>query len=59
MSKKHEEDKDVKILARVGRVRVDEKKKMLRMSKGAVVGIRTWGRIDFLTNYCGWTLVSD
>ena len=57
MSRKHEEGNDVRILARTGRVRVDEKLKKLRMSKDALVGIRTWGRIDFLANHCGWTLV--
>ena len=59
MAKKHEEGKDVEILARIGRVRVNEEKKTLRMSKDAVIGIKTWGRIDFLTNHRGWTLVSD
>ena len=59
MAKKHEEGNDVEILARVGRVRVKEETKTLRMSKDAVIGIRTWGRIDFLTNHRGWTLVSE
>ena len=57
MSRNHEEGSDVRILARTGRVRVDERMKSLRMSKDALVGIRTWGRIDFLTNHRGWTLV--
>jgi len=59
MAKKHEEVNDVRILAREGRVRVNEEKKSLRRSKDAVIGIKTWGRIDFLTNHRGWTLVSD
>jgi len=57
MSRNHEEGSDMRILARTGRVRVDERMKSLRMSKDALVGIRTWGRIDFLTNHRGWTLV--
>ena len=57
MSKKHDEAIDEKILDRSGRVKVDGKKKTLRMSKDAFAGIRTWGRIDFLTNHRGWTLV--
>ena len=59
MAKKHVEGDDVKILARVGRVKVNEEKETLRMSKGAVIGIKTWGRIDFLTNHRGWSLVKD
>ena len=59
MARKHEESDDVKILARTGRVRVNEEKKTLRMSKDAAIGIKTWGRIDFLTNHRGWTLVSE
>ena len=30
--------------------------KSLQVSKGAIIGIKTWGKIDFLTHYCGWTL---
>ena len=59
MAKKHVEGDDVIILTRTGRVKVNEKKKTLCMSRNAVVGIRTWGRIDFLTNYRGWILVSE
>ena len=56
MARIHVESNDLKILAR-GMVRVNEKRKMLRMSRGAVVGLKTRGRIDFLTNHRGWTLV--
>ena len=59
MAKKHVEGDDVRALARAGRVKVNEEKKTLRMSKDAVIGIRTWGRIDFLTNHRGWSLVKD
>ena len=38
----------VGILARMGRVGVNADKKMLRVSKNAVIGIKTWGRIDYL-----------
>ena len=59
MAKKHEEVNDARNLARDGRVRVNEEQKSLRRSKDTVIGIKTWGRIDFLTNHRGWTLVSD
>jgi hypothetical protein len=59
MAKKHDESNDVDILIRVGRIKVNKEKKILRMSKGTDVGIRTWGRIDFLTHYRGWTLITE
>ncbi len=59
MAKKHDESNDVDILIRVGRIKVKKEKKILRMSKGTDVGIRTWGRIDFLTHYRGWTLITE
>lgn len=59
MAKKHDESNDVDILIRVGRVKVNKEKKVLRMSKGTDVGIRTWGRIDFLTHYRGWALITE
>jgi len=59
MAKKHDESDDVRSLARTGRVKLNEEKKTLRVSKDALIGIRTWGRIDFLTNHRGWTLVTD
>lgn len=58
MAKKHDESNDVGILIRIGRVKVDKERKILRMSKGTDVGIRTWGRIDFLTHHRGWTVLS-
>ena len=54
MAKRHSEDKAVKSVARV--CKVDAKAKTLQVSKGAIIGIKTWGMIDFLTHYCGWTL---
>lgn len=59
MAKKHEEGNDLRVLDRGGKVRISEGSKTLRVSKGAVIGIKTWGRIDFLTHHRGWTLVSE
>ena len=54
----HVESDDLKILARIGKVKVDAGRKVLRMSKGLIVGLKTWGRIDFLTQHRGWVLVT-
>ena len=59
MGKKHDEGNDVRILTRLGRVKVNEKEMVIRVPKNAVVGNKAWGRIDFLTNHRGWKLVSE
>ena len=55
--KKHDENKDLKLFTYAGRVNYADK--TLRAAKGAVIGIRMWGRIDFLTKYCGWHFMWD
>ena len=59
MRRRHQESNDVRILVRTGRVKVNEEKKAIRMSKDAVIGIITWGRIDYLVNHRGWSMVRD
>ena len=59
MKKTHVENNDVQLLARMGRVGVNADKKMLRVSKNAVIGIKTWGKIDYLVNHRGWSKVRD
>jgi hypothetical protein len=59
MKKTHVENNDVQLLARMGRVGVNADKKMLRVSKNAVIGIKTWGKIDYLVNHRGWSMVRD
>lgn len=54
MAKRHNQDNAVKSVARICKVNVPAKS--LLVSKGAIIGIKTWGKIDFLTHYCGWTL---
>ena len=56
MAKRHNKDNAVKSVARVCKVNVPAKS--LQVSKGAIIGIKMWGKIDFLTHYCGWTLAS-
>ena len=59
MRKTHVENNDVQLLARMGRVGVNADKQMLRASKNAVIGIKTWGKIDYLVNHRGWSMVRD
>lgn len=55
--KKHDENKDVRILQRY--LRVDTHNKVIKASKDTVVGIRLWGRIDYLTKHRGWFFIWD
>lgn len=50
--KKHDENKDVHILSKF--VKIDSRNKTIRASKDTCIGIRLWGRIDFLTKYRGY-----
>ena len=57
MAKKHDESKD---LIRVSRVcSIDYNDKLIRVRDKSRIGIKTWGRIDFLVNYCGWHCIYD
>lgn len=57
MSKKHDENKDLRAFARIGKVVYSDK--TLLTSKSTLIGIHMWGKIDYLTHYCGWRLVWD
>lgn len=52
MSKKHDENKDIRLISRIAKV--DYSNKTIQTSRTTPIGIRTWGRIDFLVNHCGW-----
>ena len=52
MSKKHDENKDLRLISRIAKI--DFSNKTIQAPRTAIVGIRSWGRIDFLTRHCGW-----
>ena len=52
MTKKHDEKKDLKCVSRVAEINGNH----IIIPKNAVIGIHTWGRIDFLVHYCGYVL---
>ena len=52
MSKKHDENKDLRLISRIAKI--DYAYKTIQAPKTSTIGIRSWGRIDFLTNYCGY-----
>ena len=53
--KRHDENRDLRSFSRIGKV--DYSSKTLQCAKSAVIGIHLWGKIDFLTKYCGWHFV--
>ena len=52
MAKKHDEKKDLKCVSRVAEINGNH----IIISTNSVIGIHTWGRIDFLVHYCGYVL---
>ena len=52
MAKKHDERKDLKCVSKVAEINGNH----IIISTNAVIGIHTWGRIDFLIHYCGYIL---
>lgn len=53
--KKHDENRDLRSFSRIGKV--DYSSKTLQCAKSAIIGIHLWGKIDFLTKYCGWHFI--
>ena len=52
MAKKHDEKKDLKCVSRVAEINGNH----IIIPTNSVIGIHTWGRIDFLIHYCGYVL---
>ena len=50
--KKHDEKKDLKCVSRVAEINGNH----IIIPTNSVIGIHTWGRIDFLIHYCGYVL---
>lgn len=55
MAKKHDERKDLKCVSRVAEIKGNR----IIVPIYTVIGIHTWGRIDFLIHYCGYILYRD
>lgn len=52
---KHDENKDLRLVSRIAKI--DYADKTIQAPKSANIGIRTWGRIDYLCHYCGWFFI--
>lgn len=58
MSKQHDENQDVRILSR-NRIYVNQGQKLIKAPKDTPIGIRAWGRIDYLCHYCAYHFIWD
>ena len=54
---KYDENKVIRDLRGLVKVEITTTCKWLKATKGTLIGIRRWGKIDFLTNYCGYRFV--
>lgn len=57
MSKQHDENKDLRSLSHIAKI--SQYDKSIKCNKSATIGIKMWGKIDFLTKYRGWHFVWD
>ena len=55
MSKNHDENKDLRLVSRIAKI--DYSNKTIQAPKSAIIGNKTWGRIDYLCHYCGWIFI--
>lgn len=55
--KKHDESNDIKRISRVAFV--DYSTKTIKVRDKSHVGIKSWGRIDFLVKHCDYSMVYD
>lgn len=52
---KHDESTDVRLLSRIAKI--NPVLKTIIIPETTQIGNRRWGRIDYLTHYCGYHLV--
>ena len=55
--KNHDENKDIQLLKRI--CYVNQGQKLIQAPKSATIGIRSWGRIDFLVHHKGYHFIWD
>ena len=54
---KHEENVDVRRVSRIAKI--DTHNKLIQLNKSDNIGIKTWGRIDYLCNILGYRLIKN
>jgi hypothetical protein len=59
MAKKHDERTVIEQLSKISGVSVNQGQKQVRINSTAIVGIHSWGKIDYLTNHCGYSAIRE
>ena len=59
MVKKHDEGSVIRLLGRLQGVTIYPGTKTIKIKTNATIGIHSWGKIDYLTNYCGYTVIKE
>lgn len=54
---KHDENRDLRSIAKIGNVSYGNKS--ITLSRSKTIGIKMWGKLDFLRHYCGWIVLWD
>lgn len=54
---KHEESVDLRRVSRIAKI--DIQNKLIQITNSTAIGIKTWGRIDFLCNILGYRLIKS
>lgn len=54
---KHEENVDLRAVSKVAKI--DSQMKVIQLVKPQAIGIKTWGRIDYLCNIHGYRIVTS
>ena len=54
---KHEENVDVRRVSRIAKI--DTHNKLIQLNKADAIGIKTWGRIDYLCNILGYRVIKS
>lgn len=52
--KRYDEATVLRLISRGGKCFVNHGNRMIEVNKDNLPGIHTWGKIDYLCNYCGW-----
>lgn len=58
MTRKHDVDEVIRSLSKKNEVKINPYEKIVKvLSNQTELGNGSWGKIDFLTNHCGYMLV--
>lgn len=57
MGRVHDEGRVIEQLSKYSAITIDAAKKVIEVLQNGIIGNGTWGKIDFLVNHCGFTLL--